>query len=63
MLGVIYKCLIYAAHGRSVYICGPLFRIHAHAERFGLFHLFTLFLEEFDYTTRVQHVLHTTGYS
>ena len=53
--------LIYAAHGRGVYICGRLFRIPAHVEHFGLFHLFTLFLEEFDYTARVQHVLHTTG--
>ena len=26
-------------------------------------HLLELFLEEFDYTVRVQHVLHTTGYS
>ena len=42
---------------------GRLFRIPAHAELFGLFHLFTLFLEEFDYTARVQHVLHTTGCS
>ena len=47
----------------GVYICGRLFRIPAHAELFGLFHLFTLFLEEFDYTARVQYVLHTTGYS
>ena len=30
---------------------------------FGLFHLFTLVLEEFDYAARVQHVLHTTGCS
>ena len=35
---------------RGVYICGRLFRIPAHAELFGLFHLFILFLEEFDYT-------------
>ena len=56
-------CLIYTAHGRGVYICGRLFRIHAHAEFFGLFHLFTLFLEEFDYIARVQHVLHITRYS
>ena len=55
--------IIYAAHGRGVYICGRLFRIPAHAELIGLFHLFTLFLEEFDYTARVQHVLHTTRYS
>ena len=53
----------YAAHGRSVYIFGRLFRIHGHAELFGLFHLFTLFLEEFGYTARLQHVLHTTGCS
>ena len=33
----------------ATYICGHLFRIHAHAELFDLFHLFTLFLEEFDY--------------
>ena len=33
------------------------------SERFGLFHLFTLLLEEFDYTARVQQVLHATGYS
>ena len=44
-------------------MCGRLFLIPAHAELFGLFHLFTLFLEEFDYTARVQHVLHTTEYS
>ena len=49
--------------GLGVYICGRLFRIPAHAELFGLFHLFTLFLKEFDYTAREQHVLHTTGYS
>ena len=48
---------------RGVYICGRLFRIPAHAELFGLFLLFTLLLEEFDYIARVQHVLHTTGYS
>ena len=41
----------------------PSFLIHAHAELFGRFHLFTLFLEEFDYTARVQHVLQTTGCS
>ena len=35
----------------------------AHVELFGLFHLFTLILDEFDYTARVQHVLHTTGYN
>ena len=40
---------IYAAHGRGVYICGRVFRILVHAE--------------FDYTARVQHVLHTTGCS
>ena len=44
-------------------ICGRLFRIPAHAELFSLFHLFTLFLDEYDYTARVQHVLHTTGCS
>ena len=44
----------------GVYICGRLFRIPAHAELFDLLHLFTLFLEEFDYSARVQHVLHTT---
>ena len=54
---------IYGAHGRGVYICGRPFRIPAHAELIGLFPLFTLFLEEFDYTSRVQHVLRTTGYS
>ena len=48
---------------RGVYICGRLFRIPAHAELFGLLHLFTLFLEEFDYTARAQHALHTIGYS
>ena len=32
-----------------IYICGRVFRIPAHAE--------------FDYTARVQHVLHTTGCS
>ena len=37
-----------------------LLRIPTHAEMFGLFHLFTLFLEEFDYTAREQNVLHTT---
>ena len=54
------RLFIYAAHGRGVYICGRLFRIPAHAELFNLLHLFTLFLEEFDYSARVQHVLHTT---
>ena len=54
---------IYAAHGRGVYICGHLFRIPAHAELFGLFHLFTMCLEEFDYTAGVQHILHATGCS
>ena len=48
---------------RGVYIGGRLFRIPAHAELFSLFDLFTLILEEFDYTARVQHVLyvHTIG--
>ena len=40
---------------RAAYI----FRILAHAELFGIFHLFTVFLEEFDYTARVQHALVT----
>ena len=30
----------------------------AHAELLGLLHLFTLFLEKFDYTARVQRDLH-----
>ena len=47
---------------RAVYIF-VAFRIYAHAKLFGLFHLFTLFLEEFDYTARIQHVLQTTGFS
>ena len=34
-----------------------LFRILAHAEPFGIFHLFTFFLEEFDYTARAQYAL------
>ena len=61
----LFSIVYYAAHGRGVYICGRLFRIHVHAhkELFGLLHLFTLFYEEFDYTARVQHVLHTTGCS
>ena len=46
-----------APHGRRVYICSRLFEILAHAEILGLFRLFTLFFEEFDYTARVQHVL------
>ena len=47
--------IIYALHaGRGVYICSRLFRILAHAELFGIF---SLFLEEFDYTARVQHAL------
>ena len=46
---------IQAVHG--VYICSRPFRILAHAEFFGIFHLFTLLLEEFDYTARVQHAL------
>ena len=37
--------------------------VPAHAELFGLLHLFPLYLEEFDYTVRIQHVLRTTGYS
>ena len=45
------------AHGRGVYICSRLFRILAHAEVFGIFHLFKLFLEGFDYTAKVQHAL------
>ena len=36
---------------------GCPFRIPAHADLLGIFHLFTLFLEEFDYTARVQHTL------
>ena len=55
--------VIYAAHVRGVYICPRVYEVLAHAERFGVFHLFTLFLEEFDYTTRVPRVLHTTGSS
>ena len=57
------KTFFYAAHGRGVYICGRLFGIPAHAELFGLLHLLTLFLEEFDYTASIQQVLHTTGYN
>ena len=41
----------------AAYNCSRLFRILAHAELFGIFHLFTLFLEEFYYTARVQHAL------
>ena len=44
-----------------VYMCSCDIEILAHAERFGLFHLFTLFLEGFHYTARVRHALHTTG--
>ena len=51
------KDFFYAAHGCGVYICSRLFRILAHAELFGIFHLFTLFLEEFDCTAGVQHAL------
>ena len=47
---------------RAAYIF-VAFPIYAHAIIFGLFHLFTLFLGEFDYTARVQHVLQTTGCS
>ena len=36
---------------------GHIFRILKHAELFGIFHFFTLFLEEFDNTARVQHAL------
>ena len=58
---LLFKCspkiLIYAAHGRGVYNCSRLFRMLAHAELFGIFNLFTLVLEEFDYTARVQHAL------
>ena len=39
------------------YNISRLFRIVAHAELFGILHLFTLILEEFDYTARVQHAL------
>ena len=53
----------YLSRVRRIYICGRLFRIPAHAELSGLFHLFALFLKEFDYTARVQFVLHITGYS
>ena len=49
--------LVYTASMRGVYICSRLFKLLAHAELFGIFHLFTLFLKEFDYTTRVQHEL------
>ena len=52
--------VIYAAHGRGVYICGCLFTCACGT--FRSFHLFTSFLGEFDYTARVK-VLHTTGYS
>ena len=48
--------LIYA-HGYGIYICSRLFRIFAHAELFDIFHLFTLLLEEFDYTVRIQYAL------
>ena len=47
------ELVIYAAH-----ICSCVFRIFVHTELFGLFLLFALFLEEFDYTATVQHVLH-----
>ena len=40
----------------GVYICSRLYEVLAHAELFGLFHLFTLFFEVFDYTARVQRV-------
>ena len=46
---VLLQWFIYAAHGRGIYLLP--------------FTLFTLFLEDFDYTARVQHVLHTTGCS
>ena len=46
-----------------IFVAVFFFRILAHVECFGLFHLFTLLLEKCDYTARVQHVLHTTGYS
>ena len=49
--------LIFVAHGRGVYTCLRLFRLLAHADLFGIFHLFRLLLEEFDYTARVQHAL------
>ena len=48
---------------RGVNVCPREFEVLAHAELFGLFYLFTLFLEQFDYTARVQRVLYTTGYS
>ena len=50
-----YYCFVYAARG--IYICSRLFRILAHAKLFGIFHLFTWFLDKFDYTAtcRVHH--------
>ena len=53
---ILVLCLVFLRR-RGVYICSRLFRILAHADLFGIFHLFTLFLEEFDYTARVQHAL------
>ena len=48
----------------SAYIFVPcVYEILAHAELFGLFHLFTLFLEEIDYTAKVQHWLQLGGSS
>ena len=61
---VCFKC------GRGVYICSRLFQVWARSiylfpsvsntcacGTFRYFPLFTLFLEEFDYTARVQHAL------
>ena len=42
-------------------MCSCVCKILADVELNGLLHLVTLFLEEFDYTARVQYVLHTTG--
>ena len=42
---------------RDVYHCSRVFEILTHGELFGIFHWFTLFVEEFDYTARVQQAL------
>ena len=51
--------LINAAHGCGIYICGR----SCACGTFQSFPFVHIVLEEFDYTARVQHVLHTTGYS
>ena len=62
LLSVIYNHDI-NVRMRATYIFVPcVYEVLEHAELFGLFHLFTLFLKVFDYTTRfTYHWLELSG--